>query len=370
MDRPERSAPAAFWRRHGRSFPTIMVMHLVFPPYDAVNYLAGLLRIRWRPFVLATALGSIPGTLAITLFGSSFTGSLADSGAMQFDPRVFGASAARRAPAGALTHGGTMRDLTTPARPGQPFWRRNGRKLGALLFWAALIGGYQVYAWRNGLSPLAAADRLVGALRTGAGPLIYVGVYLLRPLILFPATVLTIAGGFVFGPLLGVIYTIIGSNGSALLAYAVGRFFGAGAFEPSGGALAGYVERMRRNSFATIMTMRLIFLPYDLVNYLAGLLKIDWKAFLLATALGSIPGTLAIVLFGSSFTGSLADIGALKFDPRVFGASAAIFAASIAISRYVKRREAGGQAAPIDTASGPPDPSAAHGEERGAHDRP
>ncbi|HEY1016796.1 MAG TPA: TVP38/TMEM64 family protein [Herpetosiphonaceae bacterium] len=225
---------------------------------------------------------------------------------------------------------------------GEPWWRRHRHKAGALLVWLAILGGYQWYAWRNSLSPLEAADRLVGALRSGPGPLIYIAIYLVRPLALFPASALTIAGGFVFGPVLGVIYTIIGSNSSAQLAYLLGRYFGRGAFEQASGdsALRRYIQRMRDHSFSSIMIMHLIFLPYDFVNYLAGFLRIRWQPFLLATALGSVPGTLAITLFGSSFKGSLADIGAIEFDLRVFGASLALFAISIAISRVVRRREA------------------------------
>ena len=44
-------------------------MRLVYVPYDLVNYLAGFLRIGWMPFILATALGSLPDTLSFVLFG-------------------------------------------------------------------------------------------------------------------------------------------------------------------------------------------------------------------------------------------------------------------------------------------------------------
>ena len=46
--------------------------------------------------------------------------------------------------------------------------------------------------------------------------------------------------------------------------------------------------------------MRLLFLPYDLVNYVCGALRITWSSFLLATALGSLPGTVSFVLLGAS----------------------------------------------------------------------
>ncbi|HYF62157.1 MAG TPA: VTT domain-containing protein [Herpetosiphonaceae bacterium] len=218
---------------------------------------------------------------------------------------------------------------------------RHWQKGLALLFWAALAGGYAWYAWSRGLAPLEVAERLIGLLRGPAGPLIYIAVYLARPLVLFSATLLTVVGGIAFGPVLGVIYTVIGANGSALVAYAVGRFFGN---ERPGGAgiLDRYAARMRENSFLTVMTLRFLFLHYDLVNYLAGFLRIGWRPFLLATALGSLPGTLAFVLFGASFQGNLA-AAEFKVDWRVFAASALIFAFSIGLSRYFRRREARGE---------------------------
>jgi uncharacterized membrane protein YdjX (TVP38/TMEM64 family) len=221
----------------------------------------------------------------------------------------------------------------------QSFLARHWQKLIALGFWAIVLGGYAWYAWSNSLSPREAAAGLVDLLRGSAGPFLYIGVYLLRPLVLFPATVLTVVGGIVFGPIQGLIYTLLGSNGSALVAYAVGRFFGSNTpLAANEGPLGRYITRLREHSFTTIMTMRFIFVPYDLVNYLAGILRISWRSFLLATALGSLPGTLAFVLFGASFKGDLAT-AEFSFDPRVFIASALIFVMSLAIARFFKRRE-------------------------------
>ncbi|MEZ4595105.1 MAG: hypothetical protein R3D55_28775 [Chloroflexota bacterium] len=45
------------------------------------------------------------------------------------------------------------------------------------------------------------------------------------------------------------------------------------------GTIQRYTRRLRENSFETVLIMRLIFLPYDLVNYLSGFLKINWRAF-------------------------------------------------------------------------------------------
>ena len=220
------------------------------------------------------------------------------------------------------------------------FLKRHGQKLAALVFWVALLGGYQVYAWQAGLSPLEAVQRLIDFMAGSLlGPLIYIAFYAMRPLILFPASLLTVAAGFVFGPVLGVALTIVASNTSATVAYLVGHFFGGDLIKSEGeGIVPRYTRRLRDNSFETVLTMRFIFLPFDFVNYLAGFLKINWGAFILATILGSLPGTLAFVLFGASiemnFTG-----GVPSLNPGVLIASAVIFVLSLVVSRLFKRRE-------------------------------
>jgi uncharacterized membrane protein YdjX (TVP38/TMEM64 family) len=229
---------------------------------------------------------------------------------------------------------------STKLSASKPWYREHAQKLGALLFWVLIIVGYQWYAKSNGLTSLEVAQKLLSFLAGGLwGPLIYIGLYALRPLILFPSIPLTLAGGFVFGPILGVLYTVIAANISATIAFYVGRYFGEGLLKDDGsdGVIQRYARRMRENSFETVMTMRFIFLPYDFVNYLAGFLRIKYGSFILATALGSIPGTVAFVGFGASvesFDGAVP-----KLNPVTLGFSIAIFIVSIVLSRVFKKRE-------------------------------
>ncbi len=224
--------------------------------------------------------------------------------------------------------------------PRKPFLVRHGQKIAALFFWVALLGGYQIYAWRAGLTPLGAVRELASFMSENPlGWLIFVAIYTLRPLVLFPASLLTIASGFVFGAVLGTILTVVGSNASAMVAYFIGRFFGGDVLEREDeGILQKYTRRMRENSFETILVMRFVYLPYDLVSYAAGFLKIRPLPFILATALGSIPGTLSFVLLGASV-----GVGALSGDPdfdiRILIASAILLVAGLALSQYFKRRE-------------------------------
>ncbi|NCP88602.1 TVP38/TMEM64 family protein, partial [bacterium] len=120
--------------------------------------------------------------------------------------------------------------------PSSKSWfQQHAQKLIALLFWILLIVGYQWYASGNHLSPLQVVQQLLDFMTNGFwGVIIYTILYAIRPLILFPSTVLTLAGGFVFGPVLGVLYTIIASNISSTIAYFVGHFFGEGMLKDDG----------------------------------------------------------------------------------------------------------------------------------------
>ncbi len=227
----------------------------------------------------------------------------------------------------------------------QSFLSQHGQKLTALMFWLIAIGGYFWYATTNNLGPIEVVNQLISVLSTSSiGPLLFILVYALRPLIFFSAAVLTIASGLLFGPVWGLVYAVIGGNISAMVAYYIGRYFGQGVLD-SGDSSDGesvvqrYAQQMRKNPFESILTMRFIFLPYDLVNYLAGFLKIDWKPFLFATFLGSLPGGLSFVLIGASIEGNaINEIPSL--NPVTLGVSVVIFLSSLAFSRYLKNREA------------------------------
>lgn len=213
--------------------------------------------------------------------------------------------------------------------------------------WVAAVVGWVLYQRSTGLGTIGSLQQFIDTARGEQWALLaFVVVYALRPIVLFPASLMTIAGGLLFGPVLGVGATIVGANASAMVAYWLARSLG---FErehdpDTAGLMARWSTRMRTNSFETIMVMRLAFLPYDLVNYAAGLLRIRPVAFLLATAIGSLPGTVSFSLAGASIE-SLED-GPSGIDPRVLVASVVLFILSVGISRYVKR----GQQAMFDEA--------------------
>lgn len=218
---------------------------------------------------------------------------------------------------------------------------RGGLKWVALGTWGLVIVVWVLHLRARGVSPTdslqAFVDRLDGA--WWAIPA-YIGVYTVRPLVLFPASLLTIAGGVLFGPVVGLGAAVAGANLSALVAFSLGKVFSPSTLaDPSRTTFVSrWSGRLRERSFATVMVMRLALLPFDLVNYAAGFLRVRTVPFLLATAIGSFPGALSFVLAGASV--QRLDAGVDGFDPRVFLFSLLLFVVSIAIAKVVQRRDA------------------------------
>jgi uncharacterized membrane protein YdjX (TVP38/TMEM64 family) len=240
-----------------------------------------------------------------------------------------------------------------PHQSSAPLHRRDGslahhrQTIIASAIWLALAGAFLGYSLSSGASPTETLQAAIDLLRTPFGPLIYILIYTLRPLAFFSAVIVTLIGGAIWGPLWGTLFAIIGSNMSATLAYWFGRAFGSGVLpEGKDGVLEGmvghYTRRLQANAFSAILMMRLIYLPYDLVNYLAGFLRVPYRPYLLGSVIGALPGTLTFTLAGASL--ALDDILAGRFsvsvvNPWTLACSAGLFIAGIVIARMLRRKE-------------------------------
>ena len=209
--------------------------------------------------------------------------------------------------------------------------------------WLGAIVAWHVHQTSTGRTTDESAQQFIDTVG-GAwwGVFAYLLVYLARPIVLFPASVLTVVGGILFGPVVGVLVVVVAANASAMVAYGVGRLLGRppGGIESPGDDASlrhRWASRMRANSFETVLIMRLVFVPYDLVSYLAGVLRLRWLPFLLATALGSLPGTVSFVLLGASL--DQVDEGIEGIDPIALGAGAMIFVVSLLLARILRRRQ-------------------------------
>jgi uncharacterized membrane protein YdjX (TVP38/TMEM64 family) len=163
---------------------------------------------------------------------------------------------------------------------------------------------------------------------------VYVVLYTVRPLILFPATVLTVASGLIFGPWLGTLFTILGENASANLAFTLARWFGRKAVANHRTArLTRWDDALQRNGVTAVMTMRLTMLPFDAVNFGCGVTAIRQRDYALGTFVGILPSLIGFVLLGGMAASGV------HHHVLILVLSLGFLALSFGIARHLKHRD-------------------------------
>jgi len=212
-------------------------------------------------------------------------------------------------------------------------------KIIAAFIWIALIVGLSQYQASQNLTATDTAIALFDFIAlTVWGPLLYVLIYAIRPVTFFPATALTILSGIFFGFVWGTILTVIAATLAAGVAYVVGKFFGA-SLRLEDTVLANSITALRKNTFSAVLTMRLIFLPFDLISYAAGILRTKFIPFICATFIGIILGTATFVSIGASLNVEEFRVNGFSFDlfePQFLLLSVLIFVISLAVARLLK----------------------------------
>ncbi|RDY26345.1 TVP38/TMEM64 family protein [Romboutsia weinsteinii] len=132
-------------------------------------------------------------------------------------------------------------------------------------------------------------------------PIVYIIMFALIPLTLFPDSILAIAGGLVFGLFRGYIYTTIGALIGGTISFFISRYWGRDVVKKLTKEKLDKIENMINNrGFVIVFLLRLIPLfPFDVISYGSGLTSIKYKDFLLATFFGTIPGILVFTNLGA-----------------------------------------------------------------------
>lgn len=133
------------------------------------------------------------------------------------------------------------------------------------------------------------------------GPMVYIVMFSLVPLTLFPDSILAIAGGLAFGFVKGYIYTTIGALIGGSISFYISRKLGRDVVKKFTKERLDSIEDMINDrGFFIIFLLRLIPLfPFDVISYGAGLTSIKYKDFILATFVGTIPGIAVFINIGA-----------------------------------------------------------------------
>jgi len=204
----------------------------------------------------------------------------------------------------------------------------------ALVLWLVLLASFLALASRHPDGVLGALEGFLRAVSLSPrGLLLLALLYVARPLLLLPVTVLTAFCGYLFGPLPGLLVAAVAGVASAAVGYLAARLW-RGRLPAVPGR---WWARLRRGTFEAVLVSRLSFVPGDLVNGAAGALGLRFGSFVAATALGGLPGTVVGVLAGAGMRGGRFEAGGIHLRPAFIVASLALAAASLGVAAVLRR---------------------------------
>ena len=165
----------------------------------------------------------------------------------------------------------------------------------------------------------------------------YVALYVAAVAFSLPGAVfLTLAGGFLFGPVLGTGLAVLGATAGATLVFLFAqRLFGADALDRLGPRARALGAGIRRNAASYLLVLRLVPLfPFFLVNLVPAFVGVRLPVYVATTALGILPGTFVFSLAGAGLGDVLAQGGAFELrsvlTPQILGALLGLAALSLA----------------------------------------
>ena len=145
--------------------------------------------------------------------------------------------------------------------------------------------------------------------------LLFVSLYsVIAGLSLPGAAIASIAGGFLFGLMLGTILNITAATLGATALYLAVQWGVGESFVRRLDALEGrsdkIVSRLRKNKVSVLLSLRLVpVVPFFAVNLLAAISRVGFRTFVLTTSVGILPGAIVFTSIGVGL-GSVFDQGA------------------------------------------------------------
>jgi len=228
---------------------------------------------------------------------------------------------------------------------GRPAWQRF---LPAAVLIAGLaaffaLGGYRYVSFealeehREALKALVAENATLAVLG-------FIAVYTVMAAFSIPgALVMTVAGGFLFGILLGAFCSVVGATlGGTAVFLAARSALGDVLRQRAGNAVKRMREGFQEDAFSYLLVLRLIpIVPFWLVNLVPAFLGVSLKVFVAGTLLGIIPGSLVYASVGNGLgaifeAGDTASIRDAIFAPEVLLPIVALIALSLLPVIYKK----------------------------------
>ena len=141
-------------------------------------------------------------------------------------------------------------------------------------------------------------------------PVIFTLIYAIGPVIFLPITLLSIAGGVLFGPVIGTLCSLIGATIGAAISFLISKYLLKDWIDSKSHTKVIFFQNMvRKEGWKFVSLLRISpFLPFNLQNYIFGVTNISLSTFCIATFISLAPGTFTYVYLGyagqSAYSGS------------------------------------------------------------------
>jgi len=176
-----------------------------------------------------------------------------------------------------------------------------------------------------------------------AGIAVYGALYTLTTLLVIPAAILTAAAGWAWGVVEGTVIVLGVSLVADWIPFAIARELGrarVAAAVDHARTLKALDAAFREHGFLLVALLRLSpIAPYNVTNYLLGLVPVSTFTYLAASTLGCLPSCVLIVYLGAlvPHPEQLDDVS-LVGDPLILALAIAAALASYAVVTLVARR--------------------------------
>lgn len=129
----------------------------------------------------------------------------------------------------------------------------------------------------------------------------FIALYVVAVVTLVPGTIGTVTAGAVLGFAVGFPVAMVGSLIGATIAFAIARTLGReGSQQLLGGRLMSIDDWIGENDLVSIIVLRLMpIVPFNLLNYAAGLTAMRPSRYVAGSVIGMVPGT-ALTTFAAS----------------------------------------------------------------------
>lgn len=180
----------------------------------------------------------------------------------------------------------------------------------AALVVAALAAGVVLF---TGVPDVAAFQHAVRTAGVWA-PALFVLLQVVVTVTPVPRTVFSVAAGVLFGSVTGAALAVLATVGAAVVAFWLVRLGTArlAARHADRRAVAWVRSRLDRNGTLAVISLRLVpMVPFAAMNYASAMSGVRFVPYLLGTAVGVLPGTVAVVVLGDAAVGGVPHPGLL-----------------------------------------------------------